>query len=335
MMNIHSVSPNVSSPAFTGFNVSKLTEVIPDTKVCKNLTQLDKSALHFYIDAKSYRMGISPKEVAELNKHDGCDFILKSYDLLTKKLGFGENIRPALYLQEIPGEARAMYSNLVNVIYVDPVKMEKLNKTEMFGFLRHELQHYIQNIRVLRHEEFGPKSIDLAVQKYFETERNMMLHVCTQFSDQDIHNLAFSQNQQNPVLLVQTIMNAKRCLMTNDMYGFNKICENTTESYRKQLTNLRDNIINELGVIKKDSSLTPKIENDFKELTEMGYFNPDGTINNVKYAESKIENEAYNAQGAASFEFSQEPCFIHFIKNQYKRDLQDETTLKFLNDVLG
>ena len=333
-MNIQFNSQNVSRPNFTGvFNMSWLTEVVPNTKVSKNLTNFDRIFFSSYVSSKPYMMGLSHGEIEELNKFEGKDFVYNAYDALSKKLGFGKNIRPDLQLQAVPGDANAMYSNLVNIIYVDPEKMKKLSKTEIFGFLRHELQHYIQNVRVLRHEELGPKSIDLAVKKYFETEKQAMIHVCTNFSDQEIHNLAFSQNQQNPYLLVQSLMMAKKCLLTGDMNGFDKICLQSTQEYSKQLTALRENIVKELGVIKKDSPLTSKIESDLKELTELGYFNPDGTINSSKYVASKIENEAYNAQGAASYEFSQEPCFMRFIKNQYMKELQEKETIKFLNDA--
>ena len=326
-MNINSVYAKASRIDLSGYHLGKLTEVIPDTKVSKNLTPLDRNMFRAYIDSKPYIMGISPKEIAELNKFDGADFVLNSYDLLTKKLGFSQNIRPALYMSEIPGEAKAMYTNMLNVIYVDPKKMEKMNKTEMFGFLRHELQHFIQNLKILRHEELGPKA------KYFENEKRAMMQICTQCSEQDIYNLAMAN--PNPQMFYQNVMNAKRCLAVNDMRGLDNICGKSTEEYRKQMTDYRNNVVKIFGIIKKDSSLTPKIESDFKELNSVEYINSDGTIDSLKYTASKIENEACDAQGAASFEYSQEPCFIQFAKKQIPRMFEDKVTSKLINDVLN
>ena len=333
MVNINSVCANASRINLSDYNLGKLTEVIPGTKVCKNLTQLDRNLFRAYIDLKPYMMGISPKEIAELNKLDGDDFVIGSYELLTKKLGLKQNIYPGLFMAEIPGDPKAMYTNMLNVIYVDPKKMEKMNKTEMFGLLRHELQHFIQNLKILRHEELGPKSININVAKFFETEKQKMMQICSQCSEYDI--LILAQNTENPQKFYQNVMNAKRCLVTNDMKGFDNVCGENTEDYRKQMINYRNNVIKEFGVIKKDSTLTPKIENDFKELNGMGYYNPDGTINSIMYASSKIEDEALNAQGAADFEYSQEPCFIQYAKKAIPRIFEDETTLKFVNDVLN
>lgn len=334
LMNIQPI-PNYSNNInFSGaFDINKLKKVIPQVTVGKNFTYLDKVLFRSYVDSKPYIMGLSHNEISELNKFNGEDFVYRSYDLLTQKLGYGVNVRPQLFMNDVPGEAAAMYMNLLNVICVDPKKIQKLNKTEIFGFIRHEIQHYIQNTRIMRHEKIGPKAIDTAVSKYYDLERRSMIHICSNFSDQDIVKMGYSQQQISPQKFIATVMYAKRCLATNNMEEFDKICQKSTEDYRKQLNDLRNTIINEMGVIKNDSSLTSKIENDFKEFSEMGYYNPDGTINNKLYAQSKIENEAYSAQGASSFEFSQEPCFMRYVKKQMERDLNNEQTIKFLNDV--
>ena len=334
-MNIQSVLPKIPNitPELMA-KLEKLTEVIPDTKVAKNLTQFDKNMFHAYIDAKPFMMGISAKEIAQLNKLDGMDFIYESYNLLSKKLGYSERIRPQLALAELDGQNKMMYTNILNIIYIDPKKTEKMNKTEIFGFIRHELQHYTQNIRILRHEELGPKSIELSAQKYFDTEKQAITQVCTQCSDEDIYKIACSQNPENPQGIYDCLMKAKKCIAENDTEGLDEICKKNTYMYRKQITNFRNTVIEELGFIDKNSSLTPKIESDFKELYDLDYYNEDGTINNISYAQSKIEDEAYNAQGAASFEFSQEPCFIRFAKQDAIASLQDEATLQFVNDVL-
>ena len=67
-----------------------------------------------------------------------------------------------------------------------------------------------------------------------------------------------------------------------------------------------------MGVIKSDSSLTPKIKSDFEEFRDLGYYNQNGTIDYDKYVKSKIEQNAIEAQSAAAFEFSQLGCFMRY-----------------------
>lgn len=78
---------NVSKTSFQGLKPEQLLEVIPNTKVCKNLTHLDKHVFQQYIASKPFKSGVTPDEFAELSKSSGADFILNTYELLTKKFG--------------------------------------------------------------------------------------------------------------------------------------------------------------------------------------------------------------------------------------------------------
>lgn len=162
-----------SSPAFNG-NISKLLEVIPDTKVSKNLTELDKNLFLSYVTSKKYSMGVTPEDISSVTKYDRNEFISKSYDLLTQKLGIPEYVRPPVFPSKLPNQLMLGYSPLYNAILVDPEKIKNTSKLNIFGLLRHELQHFIQNSRIFRHEEIGEKAIDKISEKFVQTQKQIL-----------------------------------------------------------------------------------------------------------------------------------------------------------------
>ena len=87
------------------------------------------------------------------------------------------------------------------------------------------------------------------------------------------------------------------------------------QDYRQSLIDYRMNVIKELGIIKRDSAMTPKIKHDFDELQKLGYYNPDGTLDTAKYFEAGIEDEALNAQLSAELAFNPKICGIKQVKD--------------------
>ncbi len=296
-----------------------LTEVIPDTKVFKEMTNLDKNCIVNYIQAKSYKMGITADEVAELSKFDGVDFVVNSYDFLTKKLGLTEDIRPALFNMSIPGDAAMFYSPAVNIIYADLAKcaQSKFDKGDLFKMLRHEMQHFLQYCTVLRHQTLGEKVIDFKVNEFVTAIKENLSNVLNTYSLEQLAQMGISPEELN---LYKT---AKSCLDKNDIKGFNQICEYSGESQKNALLEYRQKLINKMGLIKEDSALTPKAQSLYDEFCNIGYFNQDKTIDMKKYMASKIENEAIISQVQAELEYRQVPCGVKYIR---------ETTIDAFNN---
>ena len=83
-----------SKPSFGGSAVQELTAIIPNTKVAKNLTQLDRNAFSYYIYARKFPNGITAEDIKSISKFEGSEFMIQAYELLTKKLGLSPDIRP-------------------------------------------------------------------------------------------------------------------------------------------------------------------------------------------------------------------------------------------------
>ena len=309
---------------------SKILEVIPDTKVCKNLTKLDKVSFQEYVNFKTHRLGITAEDIAELAKYknDREEFILASYDFLTKKMGFSEKIRPALYFLPISAKTPMAYSPMENIIVVDTAQCSIFNSTQLFSGLRHELQHYVQNTNILRHETLAPKAIDSMVEKYIDAQR---LATANLVGNNTMESLV-SSGQFTPEQL-ELLNNAKFCLTNKDIESFNKLFTGMSATYRSSLEALKAKITDDLGVIKADSSLTPKIQQTFEEFQNVGYYKQDGNVDYKKYFNMFIEEDAMQKQTFAEFEYSKEPCFMKFMKKAVADTFKNEKNKQCLEEL--
>ena len=332
------MSVNILPKFLEGVNltgiINKFARVIQNTKTCKNLTKIERYMFQSYMDAKPFMIGITPDEIKQLDRLDDKDFVFKSFDFLAAKLGLGTDIRPRLQFHEILGMAEGMYDWLNNTVIFDSNKIKKCDRIDVFGMIRHELQHYIQRMNILRHEQIAPKAVRAEIKIHFEYMKKMFEHICKCYSESEFYNIAKVQNPYNSELLRESFIIGKKCLENNDINGFNKICKKHTGQYHKNLLMQRYEMIKKFGLIKKDSMQTPKIENDFKEFYNLTYKKPDGNIDNIKYIKMKIENEACSAQDAAGFEYSQEQCFMHYAKKNFLRWLEvQEDSSKVVNEI--
>ena len=92
VQNINYQNTKSYTPQFKG-NMAKLwLTPIKDTKVGKDLTELDKYAFQTYVNCKQFHVGITQEEINKLSKFDGKEFFTASFDYLTQKL-----LPPLLY----------------------------------------------------------------------------------------------------------------------------------------------------------------------------------------------------------------------------------------------
>lgn len=299
-----------SKPSFKANPFDILNNVVTKTKVFKNPTVAQLQAFSSYVKAKPFMMGITADEVAKLNKFNGKDFIINSFEFLCKKLGINKDIVPMLNFA--PEHANishcvAQYSPSINMIMVNEKFTNKLQKYQVFLALRHELQHYLQSMNILRHETYGPKSIELQSKNFINSIKKAYETVYKNMPDSEVVRAIGSPQD------IALISQLKFFDKTGNKIAMDNLYNALETNYRiNAITPFRDLVINKMGVIKNDSALTPKIKKDFEEFRDLGYYNQDGSINYEKYFISDIENEAINSQAAAGFEFSQQGCFMRY-----------------------
>lgn len=281
---------------FTGTYVDKLYEKVEGKEVFKNATNAQFNALRTYVLTKDYALGVTPQEAAELSKYDGDDFLLHSHDYLLKKLNIPEEIAPPFMVQDLQNkQAMMMYIPSMNIIMINPEGCEKFDKAAVFKMLRHEFQHYIQNVNILRHETFGEEAINIYKDKYMQVQRNVFE---TLYANNKIEQ--FMQSADIPMNEKAMLQYFKTLKASNNNEGINALFENISKEYVKNLIEFKDKVRKNLGVIPADSPKTKKIEVFFNEFKDLGYFNPNGEINYDKYLKSVTEQDGFwlkNVQG--------------------------------------
>jgi len=335
-MNVQSYSvaksKSVYNPNFQGNPLSQITAVIPGTKVCKNLTKLDVAAIQSYVLAKPYKIGITAGEVAELSKYEGNDFIINSYNLICEKLGLIEAVRPQLCMTSIQRQTPLVYSPLEKIIFADTKKVFEVSnndKAKVFAAVRHEVQHFLQHADILRHETLGEEATQVMASLFVKEQIAYCKILLANNSVEQIIQSGICPDKKAESILLEI----KNCLDNNDQKGLNEVAENMKNAYKVLINQLRTNIILTRGVIKADSSLTPKIKNDFDVMFyKSNYYNPDGSVRYDEYFNC-IEQEAIQAQVSAQCEYLQQPCFIKFYKDETIKTLKDENLMKQVREI--
>lgn len=315
-MNIQSVSNNVSNcqPVFKG-RVNEILRHVPDTKVSRGLTELDKCVAKFYVTKyKPLRMGITAEDITELSKFDGIEFIQNSYIFLLKKLGINSDIAPQLVpVQNIQSDIDMAYQPLTNIVYVDMSKCANFEKGTIFAALRHELQHFLQNSMIIRHEEIGPRVIEESVKKYELLEFTTCKNLIEMYTPEQIKELAVKNGTPD---LYNYVMKFKSLFEEDNMTEIDKLMQFCSASYKQDLLVWRDSLVKNLGIIKADSALTSKIEKYYEDFSNVGYYNPDGSLDLAEYVKSSVEKEAFVYQDVAGIEFAQDSCPIKYYKQK-------------------
>lgn len=321
VQNINYQNTKLYTPQFKG-NMAKLwLTPIKDTKVGKDLTELDKYAFQTYVNSKQFHVGITQEEINKLSKFDGEEFFTASFDYLTKKLGIKKSTRPNLVFTQFPSDGRMAYTPINNSIMVDLKKCSSATKAQNFAGIRHELQHFLEISMIMRHEELGTKAIDSMVASHENSLINMFKHLLVDASEEEIS--AVAETTSNPEEFVEMIFEA---LNGNSDKIVEEIHTSSTE-FEKSLNAFRESLIKDMGKIQKDSALTPKIEEYYKGFSN-SYHNADGSVDMEKYVNTSTEEEAMLAETCARKEFENpKACLL----KQIKDELLDEIKIQDAN----
>lgn len=314
---------------FRGSYVDSLYEKVQGKEVFKNATNLQFNSLRTYIMSKRYALGIKPEDVAELSKYDGDEFLVKSHEYILKKLQIPEEIAPPFIAGDLNNkQALMMYMPSMNIIMVNSKECEKFDKTVVFKMLRHEIQHYIQNVNILRHETFGDKAIDVYKNKYMEFQRLVFENLYSNnLIEQFIQTSDIPDNEKALLYYFKSLKDS------HNNEGINALFDNMSKDYVKNLVDFKDKVRKNLGLIPANSPKTEKIEMFFNEFKALGYFNPNGEVDYSKYFKSVIEQNAILAQERAGYEFSQQGCFIKYSLDTFENVIKHDDIKAEMNKI--
>ena len=272
-----------------------------------------------YMLCRKMNLNITTEEFNKLFALEGEEFKADAFKLLAEKMKIPQELTPGfVYSNE---KNCPMFYNLVtNTIAVNPnVNMDK--KT-FLTLLRHELQHYSQNINMLRHETKGTELI--------EAYSKMSARQGCSTIDNCVRNIDLEQLKQCMSESNLAEFNRLKDLLKNSPAEYEQYLKNTEkELYNtniEQYTNFRKTIVEKYGGLKENSQEGKRAEKMFNEtVAETGYWKENGDVHYGQYfLQDCRENEAIAAQDSMvvniSSAYDKNP--LCYIKNL--REAQDK-----------
>ncbi|MCM1339205.1 MAG: hypothetical protein NC191_06005 [Muribaculaceae bacterium] len=321
-------TPNVRvtqkiAPKFTGSVIDRMNQPMENATVFKNATvgQAGNFKLYCLLKSGMYDLGMTPDEANELLKFEAADFMSNSYNYLTKKLGIPDEVRPALMPAEFPSGMPCFmqYIPSMNIIQFNIEYASNVDDIDNFQALRHELQHYLQNMKVLRHEEYGEKAIEAYTDNYIEAQKIILDNLYN--SNQLDSILQPGMLDDKNAAWVRAYKQLRDC---GNLDSIDILLKEMASDYKTEILQFRDKVRNVYGVIKSDSLETSKIERIYNEFKDIGYFKQNREIDYDKYFSTFIEQDAILSQLRAGFELSKGGCFMRFMNDEYNRTMQND-----------
>jgi len=272
-----------------------------------------------YMLMKKTSLKITKEEFRTLLSYDGEEYKLKAYELLTKKMNIPHELMPQfIYSNAI--DVPMFYDFRMNYIAVNPSL--NVDKGSFLAYLRHELQHFSQNMQMFRHETkgaelakiFSKMNADITCKNIDHYARNVDIEQLKQIlNEEDLKQISFF----------------KDLLKNNQIkeydYYLQLLEKKFNEYHLSEYTDFRKKIIDAMGILKKDTKEGKRAEKMFNEtVSEQGYWQADGQVHLGKYLGDCRECEAFAAQDSIMINISE----ADNTKRCYMRDLKQ--TQEFL-----
>ena len=307
----------------------------------REITKTDKINFRQYLLSKKVDLKITPEEIKTLFAYEGEEFRNKSFEFLCKKLNIPEYYKPAL-ISNSSVNTPMSYDFILNAIQINPNFAEQLSDKALFlSGLRHEFQHYLQNIAMFRHETKGEELISIYSRIASKNVHKNIDHYARNCSIAQIVQIFDEQGTKD-------IMYMKELLKNNKIEEYQAYLYKTEEDMYKHFnsiyTDLRKTIIDKMGVIKKDSIEGKRAEKMIKDTaSDCNYWTEDGNIKLVYYITDIREVEALTAQDMMSLRINaaingdSKYCYIQKMKEtqenmQKQADLNPELKELMNND---
>ncbi len=305
---------NVTSNSSQVNNIAKHIGKNISRPVCDRMTTVDKNLFQAYLFARTTKTRITPQEIKEVFSKNGNDFITSAYDLITEKFNLSKDIRPSVFMQECQGDNIMQYMGTNHCIFISPSKIKNCSKEQIYNYIRHEIQHCLQNIDILRHETLGEKAVELYAKSIVDTEKSIIENLVQMSPDKAVRMgvsiqdyINFKMLHSNPKLYQETM-------------------RNNLQMYTGQLKSLRQNFINKFGLIKEGTKNSEKVKLYFNDFMNVNYYGENNKVNIAKYLNKITEQEAILAGEIAECEVSG-TCYFKKLKNDAMKSLENKELL--------
>ncbi|MBR5303992.1 MAG: hypothetical protein IKU37_04100 [Candidatus Gastranaerophilales bacterium] len=293
-MQINNIQYTPKQNGFTGkINHKKMADIAKETLNLPEESLINIEDYRNYFVPIRYKAKMDTKELKQLfsinEEANSIYFLNECYQYFKKQLNIPEEIAPTFSSIAQNTPFLYAYDFITNTVVKNMAFYNAdLSKNDVFVYLRHEFQHYLQNMEIYRHETLGKEwlehNITTFVQKDKEDLKDFLTTKPVEEWGSDINTLRFYYT-------------LRECLRNNDEDLFNKLYQPYENGIRQSLTAFRERIIKAKGMIPKNHKLTERIKNYMEGFkATMQYCESSGAIKMNEYKTNFNEGEAFAVQ---------------------------------------
>lgn len=292
-------------------------KIAPEPVQKKAVSVMDKMFFVQYMFARNLSLKTTNDEIKKLFELNGDEFLHGAYDFLLKKMGVPESLRPQIVSVPQNENIGMAYNFITNQLILNP-NNKKNSNLEIYGFLRHEFQHLLQNIDIFRNLEIKDDVIDLYTKKAIEMNILNIKHIVKNLSIEQLNELGCDEGALNFYKELKEIyQNGGEEKLTQTL---NELAEESIPDFKNKFSAFSDLVIKEMGPLKQGSREASRSVKFFKEyFNDSSYWKPNGSIHLGKYVTDVRENEALISQEIAISDAkaaleNEKSCYIQRIK---------------------
>lgn len=287
-----------------------------------------------YFQAREMNLKITAAEFTRLFAYEGEEYKTKAFELLTNKMNIPKELVPKIVNEELTQDTAMFYDWIENCININ--KNLCFDKVSFLVHLRHELQHFTQNMQLFRHETKGEEIIKIYSKLKTKTQCWAIDKYVRQFDLEQLKSFLNEQEIAEIAVLKELIKNNKTAEYENQMQIIEK---NLYDIYLSQYTDFRKMVIEKMGILRKDTSEGKRAEKIFNETSaEHSYWEQNGQVHWGKYCLDCRESEALAAQSSILLNINEaynaKNCYLKIIKQEIESLPQNvDKTSKIWQDL--
>ena len=313
-------SPQIYNTSFKG--TPQLSVILSNTSVKNSIPTLSQTVLSQYFDAlKLPRINLNSNELKKLfSIEDPGSFLEASLDFLLKKLNISNKIAPTLIYADVNSNFLFGYDRCSNKIIVNTL-YEFPSKKEMLVLLRHELQHFLQNIDLYQQEKIKKKHLHNITDIYFKEYTHQLQETLKKSPEK------WDVNKKH----AKKLHTYKKYLDERNYSAFNKKLNSEKEKIKKALKKFQKDIIKSLGITKAG---VPKAKQNERIYQAYIDYKPNKEMSWGEYLTNQSEYDATLAEYFLDSELNN-TCFFKFLKEKYQNFInsKDPENIKIQSEM--
>lgn len=290
----------------------QLSAILSSSPTKTSVAPLSQAIFKQYLDAlKLPKINFTFEELKKLFAiENNEEFLEAGFNYLLKKLNISDKIAPQLTYADVNSDWSFGYDRCSNEVLVNTL-YDLPSKEQILVLLRHELQHFIQNIDLYRQEKIKKSHLNHLVEIYFKEYEHQLQETLKKSPEE------WNDDKKR----TKKLSTYKRYLDEGNLVAFNKKLLSEKEKIRKSLKNFQRDIIKTLGTT---STGTRKAKNN--ERIHQAYVNygTNKEMNWGKYLTNPSEYDATLAEYLLESELNG-TCFIKFLKDKYNKFLSSKS----------